>query len=98
MASDSEIDPKTRYGWWSEDHRTVTNRLLVYQMKDGPEVTLTGVTSTSNRKGYGWQDAEARGELSHLVRVIQLNQSKPVPTSQLHKVRKRPQTNTLDNA
>ena len=94
MASDSEIDPKTRYGWWSEDHHTVTNRLLVYMTKDGQEVTLTGVTSNPSSKGYGWNDAEERGELSHLVRVVQFNEPKPAPTSRLHKVRKRPQTNT----
>lgn len=94
MASDSEIDPKTRYGWWSESHKPYVHRLLIYMDNQGKEVTLTGVTSTRNRKGYGWNDAEERGELSHLVRVVQLNEPKPAPTSRLHKVRKRPQTNT----
>ncbi len=94
MAEGDSIHPDKRYGWWSEDHRTVTNRLLVYMTKDGQEVTLTGVTSNPSSKGYGWNDAEERGELSHLVRVVQLNEPKPAPTSRLHKVRKRPQTNT----
>ena len=89
MASEGDsIDSSKRYGWWSEAHRPYTHRLLVYMNDQGKEVTLTGVTSTSNRKGYGWKDAEARGELSHLVRVIQTNKPKPTPTSQLRKVKK----------
>lgn len=93
MASEGDsIHPDKRYGWWSENHHAVTNRLLVYMTKDGQEVTLTGVTSNPSSKSYGWKDAEERGELIRLVRVIQLNQPAPAPTSQLHKVKKPTRT------
>lgn len=86
MASEGDsIDPDKRYGWWSEAHRPYVHRLLVYKDQEGNEITLTGVTSTKNRIGYRWGDAQLKGELTTLVRVETL---KPIaPTKGIGKVR-----------
>lgn len=70
MASEGDsIDPGKRYGWWSNDHARMQPRILVYEDLEGNEIRLTGVTSTKNRTGYKWNDAENMGELKRLVRV-----------------------------
>ena len=70
LVMDTNAPEKKTYGWYSENMRAASDKLVVYRHVDGREVNCTIVSQSPTEHNTMWTDIVCHGEVTNYIRSV----------------------------